>query len=66
MTSRLTAKPEGTFFECANCDHAGPMTELIPDDGPDPHPCGKDLCPQCGEVGGINCCLTAEDVGWGE
>ncbi len=47
---------------CGCCGWAGPNTELIPDDGPDPHPCGKDECPECHEENFICCCLTEAEA----
>ena len=50
-----------TFFKCGACGYIGDDNELIPDDGPNPHPCGKDECPECGVKGCISCCLHSED-----
>ena len=45
------------WARCGSCGWWGLHSELIPDDGDDPHPCGKDECPECCAEGFICCCI---------
>lgn len=57
------AWPEGEeddddrWAHCNHCGWWGEHADLLPDDGDDPHPCGKDECPECHKEGCICCCI---------
>jgi len=53
---------EPRFARCSSCGWWGEDSELLPDDGPNPHPCGKDECPSCHAKNCICCCLTQEQA----
>lgn len=55
---RLSHPLVGSLYRCGSCGHVGDNDDLIPDDSPNPHPCGKDECPECGAEGTICCCLS--------
>lgn len=58
----LKTEKEDLRFHCGSCGYFGFCSDLIKDDGLDPHPCGKDECPECRATGYISCCLTDEEV----
>lgn len=50
-------KPD-LWFYCGSCGAFGRCSDLLPDESPDPHPCGRDECPSCHAEGCVSCCLT--------
>ena len=48
----------GDNARCGSCGWEGECDDLLPDDGPDPHACGKDECPHCHAENFIVCCVS--------